>query len=272
MCAQCKKERQSLAKIKYQEGNILNEKTGSILIKRIDGLRGVIECGKCHQQYEGLINSATRGHYCKECGNEYLAENKIQYRVGDYISFFEYGTSFLFKQELDPYIDEKGKKHRRGIFDMVELSTKKIIRKDIEARLDSVCQGIVSGKNISLASRKMETILQENNFSYKKEKIFEDLRSTVNEEFHLRVDFVIYLESITIAVEVDGEQHNKSVEYWGGEKQLKIRQNNDLAKEKYFSEKEGYLLWRFSESEIKKNDFEDVFLKKINPYLGIEVI
>lgn len=60
---------------------------------------------------------------------------------------------------------------------------------------------------------------------------------------NLPFDFVIRNNSNTIIIEIDGEQHYRSVEYFGGEERLKITQYRDNVKNE-FCKNNGHKLYR----------------------------
>lgn len=266
MCNKCKKERQSKKATIYHEGDILNSLTKTTLIKRLSNKDIVAKCGRCNENYETTISSAVNGHYCSKCASEIISKKKMKYQAGDFINFPDYNLSFLFKKELEPYIDNKNKKHRKGIFDLYSFKEKELIVENLQARLDSVTQGTVSGKRYSLAMRKVTQILNNNGFNYEQEKKFPDLKSPINNDYFLYIDFFIK-DKINIGIEIDGEQHNKSISFWGGDEKLLERQKNDIEKDNYFANKPNYQLLRFSDSEVKLSDFEEKFLSRIREIL-----
>lgn len=73
----------------------------------------------------------------------------------------------------------------------------------------------------------IKKILEENNIKIKQQKKFKDCR----DKNPLSFDF--YLPDHHICIEYDGEQHNKSVKYWGGDDGLKDRQKKDKIKTDY---------------------------------------
>jgi len=48
-----------------------------------------------------------------------------------------------------------------------------------------------------------------------------------------RLKFDFYIPTLNLCIEFDGEQHFKSVEYWGGQKGLEKRQNSDKIKTEF---------------------------------------
>lgn len=97
----------------------------------------------------------------------------------------------------------------------------------------------------SKGERTISTFLKNNNIDFEYQKSFQyciDKRK-------LKFDF--YLPNHNICIEFDGEQHFKSIKWFGGENGLKSRQNRDNIKNKYCQINNIYLL------RIKHND--DIF-------------
>ena len=78
----------------------------------------------------------------------------------------------------------------------------------------------------SFLENEISILLKENKITYEQEKTFEWLRDTGC----LYLDF--YLPDYNIAIECQGEQHFKPVDFFGGEEQFKRRQELDFIKHK----------------------------------------
>lgn len=87
--------------------------------------------------------------------------------------------------------------------------------------------GCIRSKKVSTWEIYIADILSSFNIEYEKEKMFNDCRNV----FPLRFDF--YIPSLNMCIEYDGEQHNKSIEFWGGENALNKRIVNDEIKSQY---------------------------------------
>lgn len=81
--------------------------------------------------------------------------------------------------------------------------------------------------------------LDEHNIDYIRQKNFSDCRDT------RPLPFDFYLPSMNICIEYDGEQHFRSVDWFGGEKALKQRILHDNIKDEY-CRKNNILLFRIS--------------------------
>ena len=81
----------------------------------------------------------------------------------------------------------------------------------------------------SKGENKIKDILNELNIQYETQKQFPDLLGTNNGK--LRFDF--YLPQYNIILEYQGKQHYDAIDYWGGQKGLQERQENDELKRQY---------------------------------------
>jgi very-short-patch-repair endonuclease len=97
-------------------------------------------------------------------------------------------------------------------------------------------QGCPECKTISRGENKISKILNKNNIEYIKEHSFEDCKN-IN-----KLPFDFYIPSKNIIIEYDGIQHFKSVDFFGGEKELKHRQKLDKIKDKYCEKNNIYLI------------------------------
>ena len=79
--------------------------------------------------------------------------------------------------------------------------------------------------NQSWMEREICSLLDKNNIKYEQEKTFEWLK---RESFNLFLDF--YLPDYNIAIECQGEQHFKPIDFYGGEKKFERVIENDLLK------------------------------------------
>ena len=108
--------------------------------------------------------------------------------------------------------------------------------------------------NDSYGENKVKQLLEKNNIDYEKEKSFIDC---INPETGRKLRFDFYLPDYNILIEVDGEQHFTSVEYWGGEKELEKIKIRDNIKNVYCKEKNIKLV------RIKYNELDNLTIDKI---------
>ena len=90
--------------------------------------------------------------------------------------------------------------------------------------------------NSSIGELKIKTLLEIKGIRFIRQKRFKDCR----DKYPLSFDF--YLPDYNVCIEFQGEQHFKSVEFWGGDEGLKDRQIKDKIKEEYCKEKNVRLI------------------------------
>lgn len=104
-----------------------------------------------------------------------------------------------------------------------------------EVRLEHL-KGINRGKTISCGcikqsagEIKIKNILEENNILYQQQYRIADFN------MYAPFDFAIFNEKgdLIKLIEYDGEQHFRSIEYFGGEEKFKLQQERDAAKNDY---------------------------------------
>lgn len=246
-CPECSRKKQSLAKIKYKDGDILND-CGTQLIQRLDSSNGIVKCGMCGKKYTGNISSiACLNSCCPDCASTRVAASKIIYNVGDTI-LSNNGLLYYFESELET-VTLSGKKHRRGVFYIVDKDGNKISPK-LEGRLDGIVQGNITGKNISKDVILAKEWLNEHQLAFDTEVTFPDLIAPDTKR-NLKLDIVISGLSPNVVLEIDGKQHYNPVKYWGGEEWLKRTQFLDSIKDEYFKNHSEYVFYRIRSKEVK---------------------
>lgn len=160
-------------------------------------------------------------------------EEKIYEIVGDeYIvlgNYINYHTKILMKHNID------------GCNRIFEVSPSSFIRGNTRCSCGKFSKG----------EYKIGKILQSNNIKYSSQYMFDDCKN-VNS---LRFDFAIFDKNNTLKylIEYDGEQHFRSVEYWGGDDYFNYTKLNDQIKNNYCKEKSIGLYripyWKFNEIE-----------------------
>ena len=129
-------------------------------------------------------------------------------------------------------------------------------------------EGVIQSCGCITSSNEIEInkYLKQLNINFKSEQTFEDLFGLKNG--HLRYDFAIYNKNNSIIglIEYQGDQHFKSVDYWGGNQGLQIRQQHDKLKYDYAESHNIPLLYLTKQDNLKEKILK--FLKDIK----IEVV
>lgn len=110
---------------------------------------------------------------------------------------------------------------------------------------------ISCGCVVSRYERLIETILNNNNVSYIKQKSFDDC---INPKTGYKLKFDFYLPDYNCCIEYDGEQHFKPIRYFGGESKLKNQQELDCIKNEYCENNNIRLLRITYKDKNKIND------------------
>jgi len=97
---------------------------------------------------------------------------------------------------------------------------------------------------------------EENNIEYESQKRFDACRNTRT------LPFDFYIPSINTCIEYDGEQHFKSIDFFGGVKNLKQIQKNDCIKNS-FCKTNGIELLRIAFNEDCLKKIKNFYSKKI---------
>lgn len=105
--------------------------------------------------------------------------------------------------------------------------------------------------------------LQELNIKYQTQYFFSDLRG---KKLPLRFDFAILNDenSIVAFIEYQGQQHYKSVEYFGGNERLKMQQEYDTKKKEYCKQiKIPLIEISYKEIDLLSKDFLKERIKEV---------
>ena len=246
---ECAKDDAIQSKIKYCNGDTLND-IGSVLIKRIDGVFGIIQCGRCGKKYRGYISQVANNNLvCFECRTELSAQHRTVYKEGSVV-VNKNGDSFLFYKELDSTRDSEGHPRRVGIF--IPLEQDFGLKEPFEAQLSTLISGAITGKNFSKGARKIANVLDKMGIPYEQECTFDDLVG-VDKNHRLKFDFKIPLSDRDVFLEYDGEQHYHPVAFFGGEESYRRLKKYDSLKDDYIRNRPNSVLYRipyYDESKI----------------------
>ena len=103
----------------------------------------------------------------------------------------------------------------------------------------------------------ISTYLLSNSINFEKQKKFSDLLGVGGG--NLSYDF--YLPNHNMLIECQGEQHERPIEYFGGEEQFAIQQEHDRRKREYAKDN-GYKLLEISYKDY--NNIDNILTKAIN--------
>lgn len=139
--------------------------------------------------------------------------------------------------------------------------------KTFKTTADCFINGYVSHPYFSNSkgSKLFEILLKDNNIKYKKEKTFKKCKDKIL----LRFDF--YLSSTNEVVEIDGIQHNKIVEFYGGIEGYNDRVRKDNIKNKYCKENK-IKITRIPYNPNRMKEYKRLIDSKITEILSVVAI
>ena len=171
-----------------------------------------------------------------------------------------YGNEYTL---LDKYINEKTKirfmhnpcgKIFTASPEKMELLS---VIKALEKILNMITTCPYCNTNISNGAAYVRTILEHLNLPYGLEFTSEDLKSDKGK--YLRFDFNIIVNNKLALIEVDGLQHEKAVDFYGGDEYFNEIQKNDKRKNEYCKEHNIPLLripyWEYDNVDKLLNEF-----------------
>lgn len=186
--------------------------------------------------------SILNGHGCRLCGNEILANARKKDKK-QYVEDLKRTNPDIII--IGEYINAHTLTKHKCLIDGYEWDVKP--------------NNILSGKGCPVCSesfgeRKVRQWLDNHKIVYEVQKTFDDCCNIK------MLPFDFYLPDYHIAIEYQGEQHYRPIDYFGGEKNFKMQQNRDNIKKNYCKNNNIKLL------EISY--FENVE-EKLNNYLFI---
>lgn len=194
---------------------------------------------ECQATWHGNEEARGKGYTrlvpCKECGKEFLRDSKsnvyCSLKCLGKAHTGEGNATYLSYDDLSEMAKEKG-------FEFISRGMKNERAYNIVYRCN-LCGEVNKSNRIRFncsycTSSKGEFAVKEycksNNMDYEAQYTNKMCRY----KHALAFDFAIYSkEELVALIEYQGEQHYKVVEYWGGEKGLKMRQKRDNIKRDY---------------------------------------
>ena len=175
----------------------------------------IITCN-IHGDFSQNAKEHLRGSGCPICGMEKFTSSRL----------------LTTKEFIDKSIIKHSNKYDYTLTKYVNSSSKVIIRCIVHGNFEQIANDHLNGCgcpkcNISKGENYIMNFLDEHNIEYIHQMKFSDCK------YKSPLPFDFYLSEYNMCIEYDGEQHFKSIEYWGGEKGLENRKRNDNIKNKY---------------------------------------
>lgn len=201
-----------------------------------------IKCKVCENKWNTMPIQLLDGHGCPECSNKKKRLSKEDFlgRVREYVD----GRIEVFGE----YTGLLSHYHCRCNICNFEWDT----------------QGTILVNNhgcpkcsFSRGEKRITTFLDRNKIKYLPQYKFSGLKGVGNKL--LSYDF--YLPEMNLLIEYQGRQHDKPIEYFGGQEQFMVQQEHDKRKRDYAKEHNIELLeiWYYDE-----NNIEEILIKYLN--------
>lgn len=165
----------------------------------------------CGKTYTVIPSDLLRNHYCRYCignvrSNTKEFKQKVKNLVGD-----EYTVLGKYTNSITPIL----MKHNRCKYEFKITPAKFLSGRRCSACKETIGEALV------------RQVLTANNIKY----IYGYQISNLVDKGKLHLDF--WIPEYRVAIEYDGLQHYKPIEYFGGENQFKRQHKHDLMKDKY---------------------------------------
>lgn len=238
-CPKCSKHIKRTQEIYIKELSLINPNI-KVLDEYITNATPILHKCIIHDvKWKATPVNILRGHGCRKCGNEILASSKSKSQK-QYVEDVKKINSNIFV--IGNYINAHIPIKHKCLIDGCEW--------------DARPNNILSGKGCpicseSLGERKVREWLDKHDFIYECQKTFNDCRN-------IKVlPFDFYLSDCNTAIEYQGEQHYKPIDYFGGEKNYKMQQKRDNIKRDYCKHNKIKLLEipYFKDVEEELNNF-----------------
>lgn len=139
-----------------------------------------------------------------------------------------------------------------GFIEFISKGKYRLLRKDIEFAL-------WKSKKMSKGEKLVARILDQFGILYKTETIHSDLKY----KGFLRFDFEINRNGRKFVIEVDGIQHERPIDFFGGLDAFEIRKKCDQIKNEYCS-KNNIMMIRIKHDQLNYNHIHDKIAKILN--------
>jgi very-short-patch-repair endonuclease len=171
---------------------------------------------KIHGIFEQTPSNHYKGLGCPKCGN-ISKSNKLVKSTENFLIDAKKIHKNLYDYSLVEY---KNAKQNIKIICKIHGIFEQTPNKHLQGQGCPICK-------VSRGEKEIRQILNNNNIKYKRQQVFDDCKNI------RKLQFDFYLPEYNTCIEYDGEQHYKSIEYFGGVKSFKLRQKRDMIKNDY---------------------------------------
>lgn len=229
------KERLTIEEVKSRIDKVFNKKYDTSKIKYKNLYEKITLICPIHGEFKSSPAHLFKGHGCPKCGN-----------VGR-------KTTDSFKEEL---VKIFGDEYTYDKLNYKNNATKVIVTCKKHGDFEALPCHLVHGhgcphcSNSSIMERKVSEILKSDGIEFVRQKNFDWMK-------RMKLDF--FIPSKNIAIECQGIQHFKPIDYFGGEKAFKHQVKKDLLKKKLCEEHNIKVAYINYNEEINKR-LKEIFL------------
>ena len=202
------------------------------------------KCLECNKEFYAVAGSLLTGHGCQKCSARKMGEKRMMTKeqLINRISLLDKnielcGEFSSIKNMISVKCLDCNNISEVGIYWLSKKWT------------CPYCRG-----SKSIGEQKVENYLKSKNIKFEKQVKFKDLKGTNGGM--LSYDF----KFLNVLCEVQGEQHQQPIEYFGGEKQFEIQKEHDKRKREY-AQNNGFKfleIWYYDFKNIEKI-LDDIF-------------
>lgn len=194
----------------------------------------------CGRTYTVIPSDLLRNHYCRYCiGNARINTKEFKHKVKTLVGN-EYTVLGEYTNSITPILMRHNK---------CKYEFKITPAKFLNGRRCSACKE-------STGEALVRQVLTDNNIKY----VYGYQISNLIDKGKLHFDF--YLPECKLAIEYDGLQHYKPIDYFGGEKKFKRQRKHDFMKDKYCKDN-GIDLIRIPYTFTTKEQVKQILSTKI---------
>lgn len=242
-CKVCKKKENNL-----KNKDLLNEKL-HLINPNITAIGDYVDaktkilcvCTLCNNEFYSTPNNLLTNYTCGVCGADFKnnKEENIKKRHNKFVEKLKIANENI--EVIGDYEGRWSKLKVRCLIDQHEWYA-------IPSNLLTNHSGCPMCNSISKGEARIKNYLSKANIDFNFQTRFPDLKGKNN--YLLSYDF--YLPSHNLLIEYQGQQHERPVDYFGGEEHFKIQIENDEIKRRYAKDNDIELL------EIWYYDFDNI--------------
>lgn len=201
---------------------------------------------KCNNIFFMSPTNFLSGHKCPNCSH-----GSIRYTKEEYLKKFKSKENF---EIIDLYVGYKNKKESRTKMTLKCKKCNNLFERSMLYCTKNFIYCPFCESDTSAPVRAIKNYLEKENYSFMLEKVYDNLKSSLDQKTSLRFDF--FLEKNNILIEFDGKQHFNAKMF---NNDRKLLHSYDIQKNAFINKQKNILLFR-----IKYDNFLDIEMKNIS--------